>query len=122
MDTTVSADKSAYYVVKPLIGGKEGDPSAEVALKGIEPMKTPNFAGYLITPDNKISIRWEANPQAAFYNLYRSETEKGDFKLLTSAVDPRFIDTKNRPSLAQTFQVNATGARFTVASTSSVTT
>ena len=32
----------------------------------------------------------------------------------TSAVDPRFIDTKSRPSLAQTFQVNATGARFTV--------
>ena len=35
-------------------------------------------------------------------------------RLLTSTVDPRFIDTKSRPSLAQTFQVNATGARFTV--------
>jgi predicted extracellular nuclease len=42
-------------------------------------------------------------------------TPVGDFKLLTSAVDPRFIDTKSRPSLAQTFEVNATGARFTVA-------
>jgi uncharacterized protein len=41
-------------------------------------------------------------------------TPVGDFKLLTSAVDPRFLDTKNRPSLAQTFMVNATGARFTV--------
>jgi uncharacterized membrane protein len=30
-------------------------------------------------------------------------------------VDPRFIDTKSRPSLAQTFEVNATGARFTMA-------
>ena len=29
-------------------------------------------------------------------------------------IDPRFIDTKSRPSLAQTFEVNATGARFTV--------
>ena len=29
-------------------------------------------------------------------------------------MDPRFLDTKNRPSLAQTFEVNATGARFTV--------
>lgn len=38
----------------------------------------------------------------------------GTFKLLTSAIDPRFIDTKSRPSLAQTFIVNATGARFTV--------
>jgi hypothetical protein len=37
------------------------------------------------------------------------------FELLTSEVDPRFIDTKSRPALAQTFEVNATGARFTVA-------
>jgi predicted extracellular nuclease len=38
----------------------------------------------------------------------------GAFKLLTTAVDPRFLDTKNRPSLAQTFQDLSTGARFTV--------
>jgi hypothetical protein len=42
-------------------------------------------------------------------------TPVGDFKLLTSAVDPDFNDTKSRPSLAQTFAVNATGATFTVA-------
>ena len=42
-------------------------------------------------------------------------TPVDDFKILTSAVDPRFIDTKSRPTLAQTFEVNATGARFTVA-------
>jgi predicted extracellular nuclease len=41
-------------------------------------------------------------------------TPVGGFQLLTSAVDPRFIDTKSRPSLAQTFEVNASGARFTV--------
>jgi hypothetical protein len=41
-------------------------------------------------------------------------TPVGAFKLLTSAVDPRFIDTKSRPALAQTFSVNASGARFTV--------
>src|SRR4029079_17076011 len=41
-------------------------------------------------------------------------TPVGPYKLLTTAVDARFIDTKNRPSLAQTFEVNATGARFTV--------
>jgi Ca2+-binding RTX toxin-like protein len=41
-------------------------------------------------------------------------TPVGTYKVLTSAVDPRFIDTKSRPSLAQTFEVNATGAKFTV--------
>jgi predicted extracellular nuclease len=42
-------------------------------------------------------------------------TPVGPFKLLTSAVDPRFIDTKSRPVLAQTFEVNDTSATFTVA-------
>jgi predicted extracellular nuclease len=41
-------------------------------------------------------------------------TPVGAFKVLTSAVDPRFIDTKSRPALAQTFEENATGERFTV--------
>lgn len=39
----------------------------------------------------------------------------GDFKLLTSAVAPRFIDTKSRPGLAQTFEEKANGERFTLA-------
>ncbi len=42
-------------------------------------------------------------------------TPLGDFALLTSEVDPRFIDTSNRPALAQTFQNNQTGGIFTVA-------
>jgi len=41
-------------------------------------------------------------------------TPVGSFKLLTSAVDPRFIDTKSRPALAQTFESLENGARFTV--------
>jgi len=92
MDVNVSAEKSVYYIIKPVIGSKEGDPSPEAALKGIEPMKTPEFGGFLITPDNKVSIRWESNSKAAFYNLFRSETEKGDFKLLTSVQDTKYTD------------------------------
>ena len=39
----------------------------------------------------------------------------GPFSILDSADDARFIDTKNRPVLAQTFEELATGAKFTVA-------
>jgi predicted extracellular nuclease len=42
-------------------------------------------------------------------------TPVGSFQILDSTDDPRFIDTKSRPVLAQTFQDIATGARFTVA-------
>jgi hypothetical protein len=49
--------------------------------------------------------------------IYKPATVEpiGDFAILDSSVDPRFIDTKNRPVLIQTFQENATAARFTVA-------
>ena len=36
------------------------------------------------------------------------------FAILDSSVDPRFIDTKNRPSLAQTFTQISNGKRLTV--------
>lgn len=39
----------------------------------------------------------------------------GDFAILDSTVDPRFIDTKNRPVLAQSFMEVSTDAVFTVA-------
>lgn len=39
----------------------------------------------------------------------------GSYAVLDSSVDPAFVDTLNRPALAQTFGEVATGARFTVA-------
>ena len=42
-------------------------------------------------------------------------TPQGSSAILDSSVDPRFIDTKNRPALAQTFMDNSTGGIFTVA-------
>jgi len=41
-------------------------------------------------------------------------TPVGDFKVLDSTVDPRFVDTRSRPALAQTFEEVGTGERFTV--------
>ncbi len=48
--------------------------------------------------------------------IYRpvAVTPIGDYAVIDSTVDPRFIDTKNRPSIAQTFDVASNGARFTV--------
>ncbi|HEX5149450.1 MAG TPA: ExeM/NucH family extracellular endonuclease [Candidatus Limnocylindrales bacterium] len=49
--------------------------------------------------------------------IYRTDkvAPVGPFKILDSLVDPRFIDTRSRPVLAQTFEELATGARITVA-------
>ena len=49
--------------------------------------------------------------------IYRTDrvVPVGAYKVLDSGVDPRFIDTRSRPVLAQTFEELATGARITVA-------
>jgi len=41
-------------------------------------------------------------------------TPIGPYQILDSTDDPRFIDTRSRPALAQTFEEIATGARFTI--------
>ena len=48
--------------------------------------------------------------------VYDSSTVRaiGDFAVLNGGVDPGFIDTRNRPALAQSFEVIATGAVVTV--------
>jgi len=49
--------------------------------------------------------------------LYKTSTVSpvGSYKLLTTSVDARFIDDKNRPTLAQTFSQTASGEKLTVA-------
>ncbi|HEU4477525.1 MAG TPA: ExeM/NucH family extracellular endonuclease [Pyrinomonadaceae bacterium] len=39
----------------------------------------------------------------------------GPFKILNTAIDPQFLDSKNRPALAQTFRQLSNGAKFTIA-------
>lgn len=51
----------------------------------------------------------------AFIYQPAAVTPVGDFATLTSADDPRFLDDFNRPTLAQTFQENASGESVVVA-------
>jgi predicted extracellular nuclease len=59
-------------------------------------------------------IGTDAIKQALIYKP-ASVTPVGAYAILDSTVDPRFVDTKNRPVLAQAFQDNSTGEVFTVA-------
>ena len=60
------------------------------------------------------AIGTDAIKQAIIYKP-AAVTPVGTFQLLTTAVDPRFIDTLNRPVLAQVFEDNLTGETFVVA-------
>ena len=58
-------------------------------------------------------IGTDAIKVAFIYNTQTAATV-GEHAILDSSVDPRFIDTANRPALAQTFEDTATGGVVTV--------
>jgi uncharacterized protein len=59
------------------------------------------------------TIGTDAIKQAFVYDTKTVEPV-GAFDLLTTADDPRFVDTRNRPSLIQTFDEAETGERVTI--------
>lgn len=61
---------------------------------------------------NTGSIGTDAIKVGMLYNEDRV-APAGLFAILDSTVDPRFVDTRNRPMLAQTFSELASGAKFT---------
>ncbi len=107
MDQNVPNDKDFYYVIKSIVGAKEGESSVEVVLKGLEPMKAPKIESHLITQDNKIAIRWGSVPKAAFFNVYRSEKGPAGLALVTSIQDTRFTDTKVEIGKTYTYAITA---------------
>lgn len=60
------------------------------------------------------TIGTDAIKQAFIYKT-STVTPLGSYEILDSSDDPRFIDTLNRPVLAQTFMQNSNGAVLTVA-------
>ena len=63
---------------------------------------------------NTGAIGTDAIKQAILYKP-AAVTPVGDYQILDSDVDARFIDTANRPVLAQVFRDNETGVEFVVA-------
>ncbi|MEX2210453.1 MAG: ExeM/NucH family extracellular endonuclease [Gaiellaceae bacterium] len=84
------------------------DPQADI-VAGLNAMLGPGTYSYVNTgvigPDTiKVGLIYKP----------ASVTPVGSWEILTSADDPRFIEARSRPALAQTFEEVATGARFTV--------
>lgn len=86
-----------------------GDEALHDLVEGLNEMVGPNAYGYIATG----AIGGDAIKVALVYKT-ATVTPVGLFAILDSTVDPRFIDTKNRPSLAQTFMEIETGEQLTI--------
>ena len=95
---------------KPLGEGESPDYAVADLVAGLNAEFGAGTFSYIPTG----AIGTDAIKQAIIYKP-AAVTPVGDFKLLTTAVDSRFIDTLNRPVLAQVFEDNFTGETFVVA-------
>lgn len=90
----------------------ENNPSTSVQnlVDGLNAASAPGTYAFI----NTGTIGGDAIKVALLYQP-ATVTPIGAYAILDSTVDPTFIDTSNRPVLAQTFEENLTGERFTVA-------
>lgn len=85
------------------------EPLADI-VSGLNDILGPNTYAYIDTG----TLGTDAIKVGIIYKPAKV-TPVGNYAVLTSSVDPRFDESRNRPSLAQTFEEVGTGARFTVA-------
>jgi predicted extracellular nuclease len=113
-DKIVSAITSLDADVIGLMELENDDPSAEnAAIEDlVDALNAATSAGSYAFVDTGVV----GTDQIRVGIIYRpgAVTPVGAHAIIDSTVDPRFIDTLNRPSIAQTFASNADGARFTV--------
>jgi predicted extracellular nuclease len=87
-----------------------GNDAVADLVAGLNAIKGAGTYAYIETG----AIGGDAIKQAILYKP-ASVTPVGDYQILDSSVDARFIDTANRPVLAQVFMDNETGVEFVVA-------
>jgi hypothetical protein len=92
------------------IENNPGDFPTSDLVAGLNDVGGAGTYGYIATG----SIGTDAIRNALIYKP-ASVTPVGAHQILDSSVDPRFLDTKNRPTLAQAFRDNTNGGIFTVA-------
>ena len=95
---------------KPLGAGELPDYAVADLVAGLNAAAGAGTYAYIATG----AIGGDAIKQAIIYKP-AAVTPEGEYQLLTTAVDARFIDTLNRPALAQVFWDNRSEKTFVVA-------
>ncbi len=91
----------------------ENHPSDDAVNNLISQLNTPFASGGAYNAINTGAIGTDAIKVAIIYKS-ASVTPVGSYAILDQSVDPTYLDSKNRPALAQTFMENSSGEIFTV--------
>jgi predicted extracellular nuclease len=104
--TTLDADIAGLIELE----NAAGDTPIADLVDGMNAVAGPGTYAYLSTG----AIGDDAIRQGLIYKP-ATVTAVGGFEILDSSIDPAFRDDFNRPVLAQTFEENTSGERFTIA-------
>ena len=105
--------EALYRIDSDIVGLSELENTDNTAIEDLVATLNARYGAPVYTFINTGVIGTDAI-RVAFIYKPASVTPVGAYQTLDSQDDPRFIDTRNRPSLAQTFRENATNGVFTV--------
>ncbi len=123
IDKGIGLGKTLYYYVAPVIGGKEGERSAEGAIstakeKVFVALKTPSLIGAHVKdlPGGKYSIgvRWESTGGTDFVgvNVYRSTRKGRDYTMIGSSSSDTYEDNDVKAGDTYYYVVTAVDSQF----------
>lgn len=107
MDMNVPTDQSAYYTVKAVVGGAEGEAGTVGAVIGSKPLDPPKITGHMLVENDALSIRIDRIDGAVFYNFYKAPAAEGPFALVGSVQDAKYVDTTVEHDKTYYYQVTA---------------
>lgn len=107
-DMSPSPSETVTYKVAGIVKGADSDLSPPGTVRGIERMKAPAFTG-AIGSASAITLRWSAPIGAMFSNIYRSETEDGEFALQESVSGDTFTDRKAESGKTYFYRIASVG-------------
>lgn len=105
-DTNIPLSDTVSYKVTGTVEGKETAPSVIATIKGLEPLKPPEFFGATY-PSGAITLRWSTPPGTVFFNLFRSEERTGMYSLLDSTHQDIYTDRDVKKGKTYYYRITA---------------
>jgi fibronectin type 3 domain-containing protein/sugar lactone lactonase YvrE len=105
---SAAPSETITYKVSGIVKDAESEMSAPGTIRKVEELRPPAFIG-AIGSTGFITVRWSSPPGTMFSNVYRSESEQGDYMLVDSPQIETFTDRQVQPGKKYFYRVASVG-------------
>ncbi len=107
-DTSAPQSDTVTYKVAGIVKDADSELSAPGTLKMVEQLRPPSFTG-AIGSASFITLRWSSPIGAIFSNIYRAESETGDYTLQESIQFETYTDRKAERGKTYFYRIASVG-------------